>query len=1105
MTGHGGALDLPVVSFSLVDQGPQAPPDVDNPLLVSFGYNDGKDWTGYNAGQDDGGRYLRWLQPMESDLAKQVEYDMDEQDQVWLDAVNADRKKDGIAPVAYEVFEIVMDKIEKEWFDLTKSIPKKTNAVPTEDSKCAICDDGECENSNAIVFCDGCNLAVHQDCYGVPYIPEGQWLCRKCTVSPDKPVNCVLCPNSYGAFKQTTTGHWGHLLCGIWIPETGVSNTVYMEPIDGVETIPKSRWKLVCYLCKKRVGACIQCANRNCYTAYHVTCAREYGLSLKMKQGTERGELRSYCDKHGEVQGDYFANSRAASPAPGRLAPKGKAPPPVAASSSTSSDLLKLTFKLPKKSSKSKSARAYKKTFTSGPPVVPAFIFEKIMGYIAKIKIVSKKEFVNLVCRYWSLKREARRGAPLLKRIHLEPWTASATSRQQNDQDKAKKLELIRLLRNDLEKVRMLTEQVRKREKKKLDRAQLVKSVVDEFVFPKDKAMRSALDSIMALDKQQYFAKPVDRHDVPDYHDIIKCPMDWSTMSSKLDRHEYLSASDFQGDVHLVINNARRYNKPGTPVHRAAVKLLELIEPFLSDLDALDDHLSDPSVLTHYVAEVLTPKAIEGLFDFTYDTEDPTGQKRKRRDEAEKRRVKDAEEARAAEEAEEAKRAKAAEEAEQDERARQAREKGKGKAETKLEDEEMADADGHQPKPAAAKPAGKKRTAEVAELDAATTPVRPSPRTTRSNAAAEAASTPVVVSSRPNPRESARVRADMKAREDEKEKGKKGEVVTPASKRARKETEKGVIAPLPRVAPSETPKVEVQDVDPKDSFKMFETGWVLPEGSSRRKPPTPLTTTAALPPAALPPPTASTSRRTPRTSTAPLPSTPQPPSKPSATPSAPSARVSRKGKEKAVEEEAPVVDEEPTEVEKDAQDKNKGRPEAQLLREWQADVGELVPLVAVDAKTDLSDGVLVWHRSTGSKYPWYPAEVADPDGDDMPPALLKARPSKGEPRVPVLYFDDNRSGQWALRSELRLLGENAAFDKLLQDPLAVKWVRKRHKSTGKGSSIADTLKDIVDAYEFAMSNMMTEAEMKEQDAASKGKGGKTGKRAPGGKKKARRK
>ncbi|PUU75638.1 hypothetical protein B9Z19DRAFT_1130944 [Tuber borchii] len=170
---------------------------------------------------------------------------------------------------------------EKEWVTLERSIPK-TVAKPDgssygtrrrssgnddeedggEDSKSFTCDDGECENSNAIVFCDWCYLAVHQECYGVPHIPEGQRLCRKCLAMPNKTAHApnplrlkstnhknyrtsYSTPDTDGAFKQATNTKWAHFLCVIWISEVILGNTSYMEPVDGMNSEPKSRWKLV--------------------------------------------------------------------------------------------------------------------------------------------------------------------------------------------------------------------------------------------------------------------------------------------------------------------------------------------------------------------------------------------------------------------------------------------------------------------------------------------------------------------------------------------------------------------------------------------------------------------------------------------------------------------------------------------------------------------------------------------------------------------------------------------------------------------------------------------------------------------------------------------
>lgn len=90
----------------------------------------------------------------------------------------------------------------------------------------------------------------------------------------------------------------------------------------------------------------------------------------------------------------------------------------------------------------SRTARAYAKTYTMEPLLIPAILVERIMAYIGHVILRQKREFVLLLCRYWRLKHEAWRGASLLKRLHLEPWTASAGGRQQTEDEKVLKLEV---------------------------------------------------------------------------------------------------------------------------------------------------------------------------------------------------------------------------------------------------------------------------------------------------------------------------------------------------------------------------------------------------------------------------------------------------------------------------------------------------------------------------------------------------------------------------------------------------------------------------------------------------------------------------------------
>ncbi|RMJ11092.1 Histone acetyltransferase GCN5 [Fusarium euwallaceae] len=69
------------------------------------------------------------------------------------------------------------------------------------------------------------------------------------------------------------------------------------------------------------------------------------------------------------------------------------------------------------------------------------------------------------------------------------------------------------------------------------------------------------------------FLVPVNRDDVADYYDVIKEPMDLSTMESKLEADQYLTPEDFIKDAKLVFDNCRKYNNESTPYAKSANKL----------------------------------------------------------------------------------------------------------------------------------------------------------------------------------------------------------------------------------------------------------------------------------------------------------------------------------------------------------------------------------------------------------------------------------------------------------------------------------------------------------------------------------------------------
>lgn len=95
----------------------------------------------------------------------------------------------------------------REWFEeQLRLFNQKQSILVQDDACCAICNNGDYDDDNEIVFCARCSIPVHQQCFGLETVPENDWICNNCYTfgfQRGLMVKCILCPKRGGAMKPT--------------------------------------------------------------------------------------------------------------------------------------------------------------------------------------------------------------------------------------------------------------------------------------------------------------------------------------------------------------------------------------------------------------------------------------------------------------------------------------------------------------------------------------------------------------------------------------------------------------------------------------------------------------------------------------------------------------------------------------------------------------------------------------------------------------------------------------------------------------------------------------------------------------------------------------
>ncbi|CEG37115.1 snf2 family nterminal domain containing protein [Plasmopara halstedii] len=181
-------------------------------------------------------------------------------------------------------------------------VMNKVDPQEDEEMWCRVCFSDQGFLDDPIVQCEQCSVAVHQYCYGIGAVPEGDepWFCDFCAEQNGSSViaTCELCPlkRPKSAFKKTIEGKWVHVVCALWAPGVQFSNVERMSGVKHVAAAAEELKGSSCAICDKESG-CIKCMRGGCSTYFHPLCGRETrgAYDMFMKEG---GQLQAFCQKH---------------------------------------------------------------------------------------------------------------------------------------------------------------------------------------------------------------------------------------------------------------------------------------------------------------------------------------------------------------------------------------------------------------------------------------------------------------------------------------------------------------------------------------------------------------------------------------------------------------------------------------------------------------------------------------------------------------------------------------------------------------------------------------------------------------------------------------